>query len=49
MLDLNQRASFLQIARTTVFTNENLSDKEKNIVLFEVLKTLIKFKINKVY
>jgi|GEM_PF-2127138 len=48
MIDLNERAKTMRIARESIFRQTKLSEEQKTIVLFELLKKLIKYKAHKV-
>jgi hypothetical protein len=48
MLDLNERAKTLRIAKESIFKQNKLNEEQKYIVLFELLKKLIKYKAHHV-
>jgi hypothetical protein len=48
MLDLNERAKTLRVAKESIFKQTKLNEQQKNLVLFELLKKLIKYKAHHV-
>ena len=46
MINLNDRAKMMKIARASINSKVKLSEKEKNHILLELLKKLIKYKAN---
>jgi hypothetical protein len=48
MIDLNERAKTMRVAKESIFKQNKLNDEQKMIVLFELLKKLIKYRAHKV-